>query len=51
MDYASHSLKQLQDACRAKGLATGGTEAVLRARLEATRSPNRENILSDESLH
>ena len=35
VDYASHSLAQLKDACRAKGLPVGGTKAVLRARLEA----------------
>jgi hypothetical protein len=34
VDYASHSLAQLKDACRAKGLPVGGTKAVLRARLE-----------------
>ena len=35
VDYTSHSLAQLKDACRAKGLPVGGTKAVLRARLEA----------------
>ena len=35
VDYASLSLAQLKDACRAKGLPVGGTKAVLRARLEA----------------
>ena len=35
VDYASHSLAQLKDACRTKGLPVGGTKAVLRARLEA----------------
>jgi hypothetical protein len=35
VDYGSHSLAQLKDACRAKGLPVGGTKAVLRARLEA----------------
>ena len=39
VDYASHSLAQLKDACRAKGLPVGGTKAVLRARLEATAPP------------
>jgi hypothetical protein len=38
-DYASHSLAQLKDACRAKGLPVGGTKAVLRARLEAAAPP------------
>jgi hypothetical protein len=35
VDYSPHSLEQLKDACRAKGLPVGGTKAVLRARLEA----------------
>ena len=35
VDYASHSLAQLKDACREKGLPVGGTKAVLRARLES----------------
>jgi hypothetical protein len=35
VDYGSHSLAQLKDACRAKGLPVGGTKAVLRSRLEA----------------
>jgi hypothetical protein len=39
VDYASHSLAQLKDACRAKGLPVGGTKAVLRARLEAAAPP------------
>ena len=39
MDYGSHSLAQLKDACRAKGLPVGGTKAVLRARLEAAAPP------------
>jgi hypothetical protein len=39
VDYASHSLAQLKDACRAKGLPVGGTKAVLRARLEAAALP------------
>jgi hypothetical protein len=34
-DYASFSLEQLKDACRAKGLPVGGTKPALRARLEA----------------
>ena len=38
-DYASHSLAQLKDACRAKGLPVGGTKAVLRARLKAAAAP------------
>ncbi len=38
-DYASHSLAQLKDACRAKGLPVGGTKAVLRVRLEAAAPP------------
>ena len=33
--YGSHSLAQLKDACRAKGLPVGGTKAALRARPEA----------------
>jgi hypothetical protein len=37
--YGSHSLAQLKDACRAKGLPVGGTKAVLRARLEAAALP------------
>jgi hypothetical protein len=39
VDYASHSLAQLKDACRAKGLPVGGTKVVLRARLEAAAPP------------
>ena len=39
VDYASFSLAQLKDACRAKGLPVGGTKAVLRARLEAAPPP------------
>jgi hypothetical protein len=39
VDYASHSLAQLKDACRTKGLPVGGTKAVLRARLEAATLP------------
>jgi len=39
VDYASLSLAQLKDACRAKGLPAGGTKAVLRARLEAAAPP------------
>ena len=39
VDYASHSLAQLKDACRTKGLPVGGTKAVLRARLEAAAPP------------
>jgi hypothetical protein len=39
VDYASHSLAQLKNACRAKGLPVGGTKAVLRARLEAAPPP------------
>ena len=39
VDYGSHSLAQLKDACRAKGLPVGGTKAVLRARLEAAAAP------------
>jgi hypothetical protein len=39
VDYASHSLTQLKDACRGKGLPVGGTKAVLRARLEAAAAP------------
>jgi hypothetical protein len=39
VDYASFSLAQLKDACRAKGLPVGGTKAVLRARLEAAAPP------------
>jgi hypothetical protein len=39
VDYGSHSLAQLKDACRAKGLPVGGTKAVLRARLEAAALP------------
>jgi hypothetical protein len=35
VNYASHSLAQLKDACRVKGLPVGGTKAVLQARLEA----------------
>jgi hypothetical protein len=38
-DYASHSLAQLKDACRAKGLPVGGTKEVLRAQLEAAAPP------------
>ena len=38
-DYGTHSLAQLKDACRAKGLPVGGTKAVLRARLEAAAPP------------
>jgi hypothetical protein len=41
VDYGSHSLAQLKDACRAKGLPVGGTKAVLRARLEAAAPPPR----------
>jgi hypothetical protein len=37
VDYAQHSLAQLKDACRAKGLPVGGTKAVLLARLEAVQ--------------
>ena len=37
--YGTHSLAQLKDACRAKGLPVGGTKAVLRARLEAAAPP------------
>jgi hypothetical protein len=39
VDYATHSLAQLKDACRAKGLPVGGTKAGLRARLEAAAPP------------
>ena len=39
VDYASFSLAQLKNACRAKGLPVGGTKAVLRARLEAAAPP------------
>jgi hypothetical protein len=39
VDYASHSLAQLKDACRAKALPVGGTKAVLLARLEAATPP------------
>ena len=35
VDYCSHSLVQLKDACRARGLPVGGTKAALKARLEA----------------
>jgi hypothetical protein len=38
-DYGTHSLAQLKDACREKGLPVGGTKAVLRARLEAAAPP------------
>jgi hypothetical protein len=39
VDYGSHSLAQLKDACRAKGLPVGGTKSVLRARLQAAAPP------------
>ena len=39
VDYSTYSLAQLNDACRAKGLPVGGTQAVLRARLEAADPP------------
>jgi hypothetical protein len=38
-EYGSHSLAQLKDACRAKGLPVGGTKVVLRQRLEAPEAP------------
>ena len=38
VDYATHSLKEPQAACRAKALVVGGTKAVLRARLEAAEA-------------
>jgi hypothetical protein len=37
--YFAHTLAQLKDTCRAKGLPVGGTKAVLRARLEAAPPP------------